>query len=241
MRRSRLAAAAALCASLFALAAPAAAALTVTQFSDVAAGIAAFGPADPLLTWVNLYPAGATWTAGALPPSLGGATQTDPATGAQVSGALNIANWWDGTGFDRPGGGPGPDLALNGIETFSFTFAAPVSRIGFAVSTGLSNVSQPPQVDNAGATFSLAASGGQTGGFTLVDPGRGAVAWISISSPTPFTTLSFVETSANDRDQYFGNLVSADAAAIPEPASWALVIAGFGLAGGALRRRRAAA
>jgi len=29
-------------------------------------------------------------------------------------------------------------------------------------------------------------------------------------------------------------------ASVPEPASWALMIAGFGLAGGALRRRRRA-
>ena len=35
--------------------------------------------------------------------------------------------------------------------------------------------------------------------------------------------------------------MAAPAAAAPEPAAWALMIAGFGFAGGALRRRRAGA
>lgn len=42
---------------------------------------------------------------------------------------------------------------------------------------------------------------------------------------------------------YFGILGSAapPAGAVPEPASWALMIVGMGVAGGALRRRRSAA
>jgi len=35
----------------------------------------------------------------------------------------------------------------------------------------------------------------------------------------------------------FDNVVLADAAAVPEPASWALMIGGFGMVGGAMRRR----
>jgi hypothetical protein len=32
-------------------------------------------------------------------------------------------------------------------------------------------------------------------------------------------------------------VTTADAAAVPEPASWAMMISGFGLVGGAMRRR----
>lgn len=43
-------------------------------------------------------------------------------------------------------------------------------------------------------------------------------------------------------DVFFSGLAEAEAVqAIPEPASWAMMIAGFGLVGGALRRRRALA
>jgi hypothetical protein len=35
-------------------------------------------------------------------------------------------------------------------------------------------------------------------------------------------------------------VVGNGAAAVPEPASWALMIGGFGMAGGMLRRRRTA-
>lgn len=36
----------------------------------------------------------------------------------------------------------------------------------------------------------------------------------------------------------FDNITLNDAAAIPEPATWAMMLAGFGLAGSAIRRRR---
>ncbi|MDB5453794.1 MAG: hypothetical protein JWO33_2372, partial [Caulobacteraceae bacterium] len=37
--------------------------------------------------------------------------------------------------------------------------------------------------------------------------------------------------------EYFDN-VSLDVAAVPEPATWAMMIAGFGMIGGAMRHRR---
>lgn len=67
-------------------------------------------------------------------------------------------------------------------------------------------------------------------------------------------TLSFLAQDAGSAKLYFGtlsedgigpfvdniSLVAAPTAAVPEPASWALMIGGFGLAGGMLRSRRQA-
>ena len=51
---------------------------------------------------------------------------------------------------------------------------------------------------------------------------------------------SFQSCCINDvADGYWG--ANANYAAVPEPATWAMMIAGFGIAGGALRRRRAVA
>lgn len=74
-------------------------------------------------------------------------------------------------------------------------------------------------------------------------PGVGDVA-------TGHLTLSLQDTSGSPIAYVLGPVRSADltlrfdsvtisGAAVPEPQTWALLIAGFGLAGGALRRRRA--
>lgn len=147
-----------------------------------------------------------------------------------ASGSINIQNWKNGTGFE------GDDLAINGAENVTWTFAAPVTRIGFAIATGLEEVIAG-QTDHNGAVFQLATNTGDTGTLTLIDPGSGYQAWVVIASATPFTSLSFIEPSGNIFDQYWGDV---SAAAVPEPATWATMIAGIGLAGGALRRRRAA-
>ncbi len=55
------------------------------------------------------------------------------------------------------------------------------------------------------------------------------------SAPT-FTLGSFPMTSGPDNY----NLTISATGAVPEPASWAMLIAGFGLTGAAMRRRRSA-
>lgn len=55
------------------------------------------------------------------------------------------------------------------------------------------------------------------------------------------TTLSFYEFSDSGASPIIDNVLvtGPTAAAVPEPATWALMIGGFGLAGATLRRRRA--
>lgn len=45
------------------------------------------------------------------------------------------------------------------------------------------------------------------------------------------------DSSGNELDQEIGFTLLSQTGAVPEPASWVLMIAGFGLIGGALRRR----
>jgi hypothetical protein len=52
-----------------------------------------------------------------------------------------------------------------------------------------------------------------------------------------FATVGTHDTIIFGKDQQGQLIVSADDSAVPEPASWALMVVGFGLAGGAMRSR----
>jgi hypothetical protein len=56
-------------------------------------------------------------------------------------------------------------------------------------------------------------------------------------SDTPFTTLVMRSRLSNHRASLDNLTFSYTAGAVPEPASWAMMVGGFGLLGGALRRR----
>jgi hypothetical protein len=210
------------------------AALAITANSNVAAGITAFGPATPLLTWANAFAPASSWTKGIFggPAIVGITTATDSMTGAQAAANIYVTNWMDGIGFDD-GADAAPDLAINGVESFDLSFAAPVSRIGFAVATGRGLL--PSEITSSGTSFTLTTNTGETGSFTLTDPGNGLVAWIDIVAASPFTAISFTETGGDLTDQYFGNIVSGT---VPEPAAWMMLIVGMGAVGTAMRRRQ---
>jgi hypothetical protein len=186
---------------------PAQAAISVTQNTNIGAGMMGFGPSTTVLDWdVNGAPGAA-------------------------AGNIAIRNWIDGDGFDN-GASTAFDLAINGVENVTWTFAAPVSRIGFAIATGLGLF--PSEIDNLGASFNLLTSNGDTALLTLVDGGNGYAAWVEIASSLPFTSLQFTEIGTNIQDQYWGNVV---ASAVPEPRMWAMLVAGFGIVGAAMRQR----
>ena len=68
----------------------------------------------------------------------------------------------------------------------------------------------------------------------------GTVTFAGVTSNTAFTTVTFTGSQVND-GIFFDRLRYVTAAAtpvVPEPATWAMMIAGFGLAGAAMRRRR---
>ena len=93
---------------------------------------------------------------------------------------------------------------------------------------------QPFTVVSNGAGYWGAGSfGGLTStGFTGVGETHGIIKFTGT-----FSSISFTDTSEN----WHGFTVGIGSSVVPEPASWAMLIAGFGLVGATLRRRRMAA
>lgn len=109
----------------------------------------------------------------------------------------------------------------------TFTFDVPITAFG-ANFFSLNN----------NFTRTIATVGGVT-----FDPLPISPDFLGFVSDTPFTTLSFSIAPFQSPLDTIGidNLVfSAAVPAVPEPATWAMLIAGFGAAGTALRRRRRA-
>lgn len=81
------------------------------------------------------------------------------------------------------------------------------------------------------------------GGTTLTGLTKGTMYVFSVSPAYVPQLLTVVMKNATDTAHgYSGqlNFTGEGAVAVPEPATWALMIGGFGVAGGALRRRRTA-
>lgn len=118
-----------------------------------------------------------------------------------------------------------------------------VGAISFAAPTAISNVSY-----DAGC----GAAAGVNGVYANFGVGD---ALCATNGATPFTlrTFSFVTLQAGSLRAVFGDPlgadnvgaildnVSLDIATVPEPAAWALMLAGFGVTGLGLRRKRALA
>lgn len=77
--------------------------------------------------------------------------------------------------------------------------------------------------------------------FTLGDTDQTYLFGISdlLSATTKPTGESFVQLAAAPADTTFKGVAFAPTAAVPEPATWALLLGGFAFVGGSLRRRRA--
>jgi len=90
-------------------------------------------------------------------------------------------------------------------------------------------------------TVRVSATGADDGDFTFDSTGisRANMGWkkytYSFLAAGPSTTLSF---ASQDPGFYGAALDNVSVAAVPEPGTWALMLAGFGLAGFAMRRQR---
>ena len=198
----------------------------------------------------------ASWTATPVPLSVATSFAVTTANGAVsntsssaaawsasgLSGTVNLSDSWDFAVAQ----GQFNDIFDHGAWTYTFT---PSTDVTFTLAS---------DVQGAG-TFQFGLQGYNFGyddnatnlasGNFLFDPGGSGVFATNFSGGISHTVTLYTNANVTvfpDRDRpgtevgQFGFVITGagDAAAVPEPATWALMVLGFGGLGAALRRRR---
>ena len=137
---------------------------------------------------------------------------------------------------------PGNVISINAFEDLDVAFAAPVHSFGF-------DFHEPHFDPNIGDTFqdstftvTLRQGAVTVDSFTFNAPDDVA-AFVGASSASLFNNIQIRETVGGVENEFFGQFYTAanlPRSGVPEPDAWAMMLTGLGLAGGALRRRRAA-
>jgi PEP-CTERM motif len=137
------------------------------------------------------------------------------------------------------------------LRSFGFDITSPGSLSGASATGALPNVSFgsnfPEDQGTRDICFRANSTGNCTGGPGGITPGFAEAglgsfsltfgsALTSIRLDNFITRFQAIDPSQNGGDSGVGLPVTAP---VPEPASWALMIVGFGIAGSALRRRQA--
>lgn len=151
--------------------------------------------------------ASATYNFDSATPAYSGPIYTDSVDGIRLQPAGSTG------GYASVGGGDAPTSATLDLSGFGS-----ISSISFL--WGTPDTYNTVSVD--GTTFSFTGAGLTEGVYTLTFTGADAAA---------VTGLTFSSTQAAFE---FDNV---NVTAVPEPASWAMMIGGFGLVGGAARTR----
>lgn len=191
--------------------------------------------ASAAITWTDWQQAGANTvfgTAGGV-----GVTYTGSYQFAQTNGGIA---YWDSTNWDGTAGRPsGSDIvALNTAGTKTITFSSAVSEVYLAIMSwnGQSNVvfdrtfTQQGWVNGCGYWGCGTLTNVTPVSFTSNGESHGILRFAG-----PITTLTFTESN---NENWHGIQVGIGSTAVPEPATWAMLILGFGAVGGAMRQRR---
>lgn len=136
----------------------------------------------------------------------------------------------------RPSAGTSLDPAADGFYTYQLTF----SLAGFQ--PGTASFAGRFLTDNLVSAISL-------NGNALTAPGGTFNSWTNFSAASGFVAgANTLQLTVRNLQRPTGNpsglrveFTASDVTAVPEPANWAMMIAGFGLVGAAMRRRTTAA
>ena len=154
---------------------------------------------------------------------------TQPAPGAEPYTSGDVSN--------APPAAEMVALGTGGIKTINFGQLVTNPYIAFVSWNGnVAAFDQPFEKVSEGCGYWGCGTFSQGAGNTFVGSGEvhGVLRFLGT-----FSSISFTDST----ETWHGLTVGIDAAAnaVPEPATWTLMIGGFGLAGTALRRRRAVA
>jgi len=153
-----------------------------------------------------------------------------------VSNNVDIVTYGAGYAPTTPAGGGG----LQAIDLVGYGNAGGVSQT-FATVAGQTyqlsfDYSHNPGIGGASALVSVA------GGSFQIANNDAADGWLHYSgtflATGANTTLSFDNLTGGGNAGVYLDNVSVTGGAVPEPATWALMLTGFGLAGATLRRRQ---
>ncbi|TFU03888.1 PEP-CTERM sorting domain-containing protein [Polymorphobacter arshaanensis] len=119
----------------------------------------------------------------------------------------------------------------------------PVITFHFAAGTTVTGLSVFVDNTTYGGVYAPAAILIDGVNTAFSQPGYGSIGWINFTGLNLTGTSHTLELQQYYRQWEFVGEVTFDgrtSGAVPEPASWALMIAGFGMVGGTLRSRRRA-
>lgn len=156
--------------------------------------------------------------------TVGAVTVATPASAAPIIAPVPTANYITFGGRDWAWAAPcAPEAPSCGVVDMSYQ-----STQGWRVAQAADFATGPTVADfGTAADFKCAAAWFSTN-YTHCDYGDGQIFAIFNHPSNPFPGNGAVET-----------WVVRGAAGVPEPAAWALLIAGFGIAGAAMRRKQA--
>lgn len=143
--------------------------------------------------------------------------------------ANNSTSYWVTPGAD---GNQTYDAGADGLYSYSLTFDLTGFQFGsasfsgrFAVDNSVDSITlNGNTISGSGGTFSSWSAFSASSGFT------------SGLNTLTFNTRNFAQSGGNPAGLRV-EFLQSNAVAVPEPATWALFILGFGLIGGAMRRR----
>lgn len=140
--------------------------------------------------------------------------------------------------LDLTGGG---NTGANGVFQDIATNVGQAYRLSFYLGNATGDGTGNSGVYILPSTIGLSIGGGAAESFVNAGITTGGINWTKVSknfvADSTSTRISFInQTPTGDN---FAGLDLVSISAVPEPSTWAMMILGIGLAGAALRRRRA--
>lgn len=135
---------------------------------------------------------------------------------------------------------PGNEIAINSTENLDVGFANPVYSAGFEFTEPLWDANSPyvgttPNDSPFIVTLKLGTASIGSFGFNAPD---NVASFVGVWSDTAFDRMEIREVTPAVDDEYFGEFYTGSVAMpVPEPETYAMLLAGLGLVGFAVRRR----